>query len=179
MKRGEGHLPLLPDTGTGRGAAVSLPLSSLVLSSLAPLPGNFPFPLKGTTSSSGASPLARCGSCALPWVDVGGRCSANQLLPGPERRFVHGFPSDANNCPLLCLLREASTGLAAGGLAPQLPSGQMFWFAAMLTGTLTPWPAGVGRAHGQGCHVLASGGFGQARSQEEASEEKNRSRCSS
>lgn len=27
-----------------------------------------------------------------------------------------------------------------------------------------------GRAHGQGCRVLASGGFGQARSQEEASE---------
>lgn len=155
MKHGEGHLPLLPDTGTGRGAAVSLPLSSLVLSSLAPLPGNFPFPLKGTTSSSGASPLARCGSCALPWVDVGGgRCSANQLLPGPltgagrlqgqRDALCMASPSDANNCPLLCLLREAGTGLAAGGLVPQLPPGQMFCFAAMLSGTLTPWPAGVG-----------------------------------
>lgn len=83
VKRHGGRLPLLPDAGTSR-CLLFCPSPPLSFPPWPQFPGNFPFPLKGTTSSSGASPLARCGSCALPWVDVGRGwgCPANQLLPG-------------------------------------------------------------------------------------------------
>lgn len=55
----------------GKGLLSPCPFPPSSLPPWPHFPGNFPFPLKGTTSSSGASPLARCGSCALPWVDVG------------------------------------------------------------------------------------------------------------
>lgn len=146
-----GQLPLLLDAGTGKGLLFSCTSPPSFFSRQSP--GNFPFPLKGTSSSSGASPLARCGSCALPWVDVGrawGCQSAparavdwSLLAPGLEGCLAHGLPSNTV-MPALCLLSATGPGPWCWWEAPQLPQARCSSLLSSLPAPSLPGRPGSG-----------------------------------